>query len=125
VEQVFILSAGWGIIPAMFLTPYYDITFSASAEPWKRRRTGDRYEDFCLIRDDGGDIVFLGGKDYLPLFCKLTAALRGRKAVFFNSATRPDLPSGYSPVRYRTDTRTNWHYECARDLAAGAIHRHS
>src|SRR5262249_2901945 len=46
---VFILSAGWGLIPATFLTPYYDITFSASADPWKRRRRDDPYEDFCLI----------------------------------------------------------------------------
>src|SRR5579871_6499269 len=31
-QNVFILSAGWGLIRADFLTPYYDITFSASAD---------------------------------------------------------------------------------------------
>jgi len=105
------------------LTPHYDITFSASADPWKRRRKEDRYEDFCLMGDDADEIVFLGGKDYVSLFCRLTAALRGRKTVFFNSAHRPDLPAGFTPVRYRTSTRTNWHYECARDIAAGDIRR--
>jgi hypothetical protein len=121
VRQVFILSAGWGLIPATFLTPHYDITFSASADPWNRRRKEDRYEDFCMMRDDGEEIMFLGGKDYLPLFCRLTAALKGGKTVFFNSADRPDLPAGFTPVRYRTSTRTNWHYECAQDLADGRI----
>ena len=31
-RKVYILSAGWGLIRADFLTPYYDITFSQSAE---------------------------------------------------------------------------------------------
>ena len=122
-KQVFILSAGWGLIPSTFLTPYYDITFSASVEPWKRRGKEARYEDFCMMRDDGEEIVFLGGKDYLPLFCRLTAALKGCKTVFFNSADRPDLPASFTPVRYRTSTRTNWHYECARKISAGDIRR--
>src|SRR5439155_7251570 len=78
-KHVFILSAGWGLIPAPFLTPNYDITFSASAGAWKRRRKDDRYADFCLMGDDGDEIIFLGGKDYFPLFCRLTGALRGRK----------------------------------------------
>jgi hypothetical protein len=120
VRRVFILSAGWGLIPATFLTPYYDITFSASAEGWKRRGRTDPYDDFCLMRDDGENIAFLGGKDYLPLFCRLTAALRGRKTVFFNSLP-PNLPAGFTSTRYRTRTRTNWHYECARDLVAGHV----
>ena len=29
IENFFILSAGWGLIPASFLTPNYDITFKA------------------------------------------------------------------------------------------------
>ncbi len=44
--NVYILSAGWGLISANFLTPYYDITFSQSAERYKRRRKADRYQDF-------------------------------------------------------------------------------
>jgi len=34
--NVYILSAGWGLLGAGFLTPYYDITYSQSAEPYKR-----------------------------------------------------------------------------------------
>lgn len=121
VDQVFILSAGWGLIPSAFLTPDYDITFTASADPWQRRRRSDAYDDFCIIPDDGDDIVFLGGQDYLPLFCRLTARLKAGKRVFFRPARLPGLPEGFTAIRYQTSTRTNWHYECARDLVAGRI----
>jgi hypothetical protein len=121
VEKLFILSAGWGLIPATFRTPRYDITFAAQADSWKRRRKGDHYDDFLLVPDDADEMIFLGGKDYLPLFCALTAGLKGHKTVFFNSMRTPDLPAGFSLVRYKTSTRTNWHYECARDLLAGRL----
>jgi hypothetical protein len=121
VERVFILSAGWGLIPATFLTPAYDITFTASADEWKRRRKDDRYDDLSLMPDDGHATVFLGGKEYQPLFRRLTEALGGTKIVFFRSAVPPDLPNGFVTVSYETTSRTNWHYECAQDLAAGRI----
>jgi hypothetical protein len=73
------------------------------------------------MREEVEEIVFLGGKDYLPLFCRLTASLPVKKTVFFNSVDRPELPDGFSPLRFRTTTRTNWHYECARALIAGKI----
>ena len=69
-ENVFILSAGWGLIRADFLTPYYNITFSPSAEDYMRRRKTDQYDDFRMLpADTKDDIVFFGGKDYLSLFC--------------------------------------------------------
>lgn len=116
VANVFILSAGWGLISASFLTPYYDITFSPSAAEYKRRRKADRYRDFCMLpADDHSEIVFLGGKDYIPLFCSLTSAVNNKKTVFYNSAFPPDAP-GCTATRFVTSTRTNWHYECARSL---------
>ena len=121
VEKVYILSAGWGLIRAEFLTPQYDITFSASAERYKRRGARDRYRDFCQMSPDSGDdIVFFGGKDYLPLFCDLTCSLRSRRTVFYNSKSPPSAP-GCRLLRYETTTRTNWHYACASDFIAGRI----
>ncbi len=120
-EHVFILSAGWGLVSADFLLPAYDITFSGSAEPWMRRGKKDRYRDFQMIPDDGNETVFLGGKSYLAQFCALTSQLKGRKRVFFNSSTEPELPLGFRAVRYVTATRTNWHYKCARDLVNGRV----
>ena len=118
---VFVLSAGWGLVRSDFLLPHYDITFSASAEPYKRRRTKDRYADFCHLPSDCDEsIVFFGGKDYLSLFCTLTADLTCERVVFFNSSVRPVAP-GCRLVRYHTKARTNWHYECVREFLAGRL----
>jgi len=104
------------LINAAFLTPYYDITFSPGAEGYKRRRKGDRYRDFCRLPDKADkEIVFLGGKDYVPLFCSLTSALHKRKTVFYNSEFPPGTP-GCATKRFPTSTRTNWHYECAKAM---------
>ncbi|MBX3684550.1 MAG: hypothetical protein KF909_00335 [Rhodocyclaceae bacterium] len=117
-ENVFILSAGWGLITADFLTPDYDITFAHTKEmPWTRRsKKARRFCDFMMLRaDPDEDVVFLGGQAYLPLFCALTSSTPSRKIVFFNS-TSPPSAHGCELSKYRTNCRTNWHYNCARDL---------
>lgn len=119
-ENVFSLSAGWGLISATFLTPQYDITFSAPAEAYKRRGKREHYSDLCMLPETANDVVFLGGKDYLPLFCALSSAVRGRKTVFYNSRSVPDAP-GCKLERFETSARTNWHYECANALISGAL----
>jgi hypothetical protein len=120
-QKVYILSAGWGLIAAHFLTPYYDITFSQSAELYKRRRKTDRYNDLCMLPPDADDeLLFFGGKDYLPLFCSLTSATRTTKTVFYNSTQRPQV-TGCVLKRFATTTRTNWHYECANAFLDGAV----
>ena len=112
-SNLYILSAGWGLIRADFLTPYYDITFSPSADSYKRRRKADRYQDFCmLLRDADEPIVFFGGKDYVPLFCTLTKSAKGKRTIFYNSARPPEAPD-CRLERFETATRTDWHYECA------------
>ena len=120
-HNVYILSAGWGLIRADFLTPSYDITFSASADPYKRRRKTDLYDDFQMIaKDTAEDILFLGGKDYLPLFCRLTAGTRGTRTVFYNS-DRPPTTNGCKIKRFYTATRISWHYECASCVIDGTV----
>lgn len=120
-ERLFILSAGWGLVRSDFLLPAYDITFSGSAEPYKRRQARQRFSDFNHLLDEGeADTVFLGGKDYLPLFLKLSSAVRGRRLVFFNSAVPPAAP-GCMVQEFRSARRTNWHYGCAEAFASGAV----
>jgi hypothetical protein len=115
-KSVYILSAGWGLIHSDFLTPHYDITFSLSADAYKRRRRTDRFQDFCMLSDEADEeIVFLGGKDYLPLFCELTRRAKGQRIAFFNSANAPQFQN-CTFKRFETRTRTNWHYECAKAL---------
>ena len=123
-DKLYILSAGWGLIEAEFLTPNYDITFSGSAtgeDVYKRRfRRDSSYDDYPRTPIDvSGHVVFLGGQDYVSLFCKLTARI-ARRTVFHNS--RSPLPApGCALKRYETRTQTNWHYECARALIDGSI----
>lgn len=121
VHNMFILSAGWGLIGAAFLTPVYDITFSNSADDYKRRHKQDEFDDLCMLPlDANDDVVFFGGKDYLPLFCQLTHDYRGRRNVFYGSI-RPPEAAGCNLIRYPTSTRTNWHYSCAKDFVAGKL----
>ena len=69
-KNVYILSAGWGLIRADFLTPSYDITFSASAEPYARRLKTNKYADFQMLPPETGDqVVFLGAK----IICRFSA----------------------------------------------------
>jgi len=120
-DDLYILSAGWGLIDAKFLTSDYDITFSNLAAEYQRRRKRDKYDDLCLLPLDGTDeIVFFGAKSYLPLFCRLTDSYRGPRYAFYNSGMVPSAP-GCNLVRYPTTARTNWQYLCAEDFIAGKV----
>lgn len=120
-QKIYVLSAGWGLIRADFLTPNYDITFSAAAEPYKRRSKRDRYDDERMLADITTEaIVFFGGKDYVPLFCRLTEAVKGPRTIFYNSRTPPQAPR-CSLIPFATSTRTNWHYECVSAFLRGEL----
>ena len=127
-RNVFILSAGWGLIASNFLTPYYDITFSNSVrgnDAYKRRRRNDVFMDLPMLpADRTGPIVFLGGKDYIPLFCSLTEDAKAERIVFYycseNSDNPPDAPGCNLKCFEASDPR-NWHYECATELMEGRI----
>lgn len=113
IDKLYILSAGWGLIPASFLTPVYDITFSAQADRYKRREKSDDYGDFCMLPAETTEpIVFFGSKEYTPLFGSLTSRIAAPKIVFYTSGQPPEVP-GCRLVRFSTTRRTNWHYECA------------
>ena len=115
-HKLYILSADWGLISAGFLTPYYDITFSPSAEAYKRRRKAVRYQDFCMLPISTDEpMAFFGGKDYVPLFCALTKLVKAQRTVFYNS-TKPPAAAGCALKRFDTRTKTNWHYECAKSF---------
>ncbi|MDE0053114.1 MAG: hypothetical protein OXP28_05585 [Gammaproteobacteria bacterium] len=119
-NNVFILSAGWGLLAADFLTPNYDITFS-QAEAYKKRRVRDCYYDLRMLPTErAGRIVFVGGEKYVGLFDALTDGSAGKRVIFYNS-DRALVVQGCSCVRFETTTRTNWHYECAKALIDGSL----
>lgn len=112
-EHLYILSAGWGRITADFLTPAYNITFSISADAYKRRRKTDCYDDLRRLPADSEEpVVFFVSKAYISLACKLTEAINGPKYLFYNAEEVPETP-GCHLIKFVTRTRTNWQYECA------------
>jgi hypothetical protein len=119
--NLYILSAGWGLVHADYLLPNYDITFSKQADSVSIRQSADWFDDARQMPDDvAGPVLLLGGLSYLPMFRKLTNSVRAERIVYFNSGKRPGA-GGCRLIRYETSTRTNWHYGCASDLASGRI----
>ncbi|MDB5575301.1 MAG: hypothetical protein JWR80_477 [Bradyrhizobium sp.] len=120
-SKVFILSAGWGLIGASFLTPNYDITFNAATKrkhPWKFRKRDSHFEDLCQLPSDTVEpVVFFGGKDYVPLFCRLTGGIASNRTIFYRTSKLPEQASkppdapGCALEAFPTNTSTNWHYE--------------
>ena len=124
-ENTFILSAGWGLVRADFLLPYYDITFSRRADLCNRRGENDEYDDFNHLLDwasvgQSETIVFCGGNDYLPLYYELTQDFPARK-VIYHKAKKPQRRPAYVYIAYDTPRRTNWHYSCAEDFVRGKL----
>lgn len=121
--NVFILSAGWGLVAAGFLLPDYDITFAAAAGPEKRRRRHHRFDDFAMLpKMTTHPVVFMGGKDYVQLFCSLTEKAATRKIVFHYSSV-PPVATGCELRRYDAADASprTWHYQCAYALMRGDV----
>jgi len=129
-SDLFILSAGWGLISANFRIPKYDITFSKQAPKDSQRRKDDLYNDFNQLKDINPNekIIFLGGSDYLKLFYNLTHNLPNEKVIFYKKkniyADAPFLKNdkSYKLIKYITSASTNWHYGCAKDLLNNENH---
>jgi hypothetical protein len=115
VENVYVLSAGWGLVRSDFKLPQYDITFTSAVKkkrPWVHRRRSDIYRDFGhLPAETTEEVYFFGGKDYLGLFSHLTRHIRGPRTAFFNSALPPKAP-GLRLQRFEATRNMNWHYDC-------------
>ncbi len=122
-DDFYILSAGWGLLRADFLTPAYDITFSAArnVDKYKRRGKQDSYDDLRMRPSDTTQpVVFFGGKDYVSLFCALTNQVKGPRHVIYNAIKPPNAP-GCQLRKFETTTRTNWHYGAAHEFAKGRM----
>lgn len=124
IENVYIHSAGWGLIPAGFLTPDYDITFSKRVpkkDAYKIRKKEDYYRDFDAMPVKAGErVFFFGGNDYLKKYCELSKDCAGERVCFYKKKCKPDIED-VTLIKYETTTRTNWHYECANEFIAGKL----
>ena len=117
IDRLYVLSAGWGLIRSDFLTPNYDVTFSTARNvpKFKRRTRHSTFHDCRMLSSTVSDhIVFFGGKNYVPLFCKLTSAVQSKRIVFY-AGSRPSAPG--CTLKSFGDPFTNWHYQCAQAFA--------
>ena len=122
-DDLYILSAGWGLLRADYLTPAYDITFSTAknVDKYKRRGKQDSYDDLRMLTSDTTQpVVFFGGKDYLSLFCALTHQVKSPRHVIYNAIKPPNAP-GCQLRKFETTTKTNWHYGAASMFAKGRM----
>ena len=120
-DRMFILSAGWGLIRADFLTPGYDITFRRDGKAGAQRTSSDRFDDWIMVDEESEDpLLFLGGKSYLPFFCELTDQCRCRRIAYHNLMVPPRCER-VEVRRFETNTRMNWHYGAARALIDGRL----
>ena len=118
IENVYILSAGWGLVKASFLLPKYDITFSSQADRCKRRGKRDGYDDLNdLEKHTDDDLLFFGGQGYLSLFYKLTDDYSGRRIVYFKSKKELKRAGFYFVPFDPVVKDRNWHYLCAERVA--------
>lgn len=123
-NNLFILSAGWGLVHSEFKLPKYDITFSQPNPDRVRRNQNTSiapiYIDFKQIGNSKTDIVFVGTPDYIPLFISLTQHLKCRKIIYWKKANTPErfaLPNDSFEYRYyNSDNPRGWFYELAQDL---------
>ncbi len=122
-DNLYILSAGWGLISAKFRIPKYDITFSISArDPNIIRPIQNPVWDENDFKQIAGispnqRLIFIGGKDYIHQFIRITSNLMNQKIIVCKNLHGIILPNQtFVPFFYNTNTRTNWHYEPAKDL---------
>ena len=123
-RNLYIFSAGWGLVRSDFMIPSYDITLSPNAtgpDKYKRRRKDDRYDDFAMLpADPASPVIFLGSKAYVPLFCQLTDGCSAQRIIFHNSKIPPEAPD-CEIRKYDIPKKTDWHYDAAKALAHNRI----
>lgn len=129
-NDLFIFSAGWGIIRADFRLPKYNVTFSNSQNIpiYARRNNDDIFNDFnhLLGTEENERIVLIAGYDYVLPFCQLTENLPNEKIIIYKNQNllnnNPYLNNNnFQFQHYQTNRRTNWHYEFAQRLINNEI----
>ncbi len=122
-ENVYILSAGWGLVSVDFLLPDYDITYNQNInkeEKYKCRQKNNGYKDFNMLPNKETDcVVFFGGNDYLKPFCELTKGYAGKRICFYATNKIPDV-KGVVLKDYGRSFN-NWHYCAAQELIDGKL----
>jgi hypothetical protein len=121
-RNVYILSAGWGLVRADKYIPNYNITFNPSGDHSVRIGVKDRLQ-YPFMSDeipDNGEINLFISRAYVLYWSHLYLGIVQRTVLHWRLGQ--ELPDG----QYRTvikhdcgNQRTNWHYTAARQFIAG------
>lgn len=146
-KNLYIFSAGWGLVRSDFMIPNYDITLSPGAtgpDKYKRRRKDDPYDDFTMLPiapvnighpDSSGSDALKSPID--PTKSDTSAAgpvvFLGSKAyvplfcqltkgcsahrIVFHNSKTPPEAPNCEIRKYDTPKKTDWHYDAAKALA--------
>ena len=102
--DLYILSAGWGLISANFLTPMYDITFSCEGKEHakRRKRNPTQYKDFSMLSSKTNEkIIFFVCSEYRNLARVCTQNANGYLHLFYKSKNTLKVP-GFTCHSYKT-----------------------
>lgn len=119
-SNIYILSAGWGIVRGDFRIPSYDITFSKASACYRRTygHPAAPWFDWAWPANAPiSGIVSLVGKPYLDIEVALCGHL---DLCYCHKAKKlPRLPAGWQPCSTTVKQNTNWQYSAAKNLIAG------
>ncbi len=125
IDNVYILSACWGLIRADYLIPTYDLTFAWQPKrPYVKKIPKDYYPYKNMLPDNGKKIIYLGGIAYQKTFCTLTKSYRGEKVMFYHSKDYPKILSkfsGFTAKKHEMGHNRNWQYRCAQEIIDNEI----
>lgn len=124
-NNLFIFSAGWGIVRAEFKLPNYNITFSRGENIPNHciRDKKQKYKDFNHLNgiEKNEKIIFIGPEDYATSFLKLVSKLPNEIEIFYrdkflDNYNYKNTIKRISFKKYIKGTIRNWYYKCAEEL---------
>lgn len=125
--NLYILSAGWGLVKSTFRIPKYNITFSKTDKTpietirsQKDKEFNDEDFNHLKIKPEKR-IIFLGGEEYGKQFVRLTENLKNLKIIcYYNENNCPitlRLPNNtFTAFLWNQGGRRKWHYNLAEEL---------
>lgn len=116
-REVYILSAGWGLVRSSFLLPCYDLTFAKGSARIKGEGHFPRL--LCHIKNNPQDVHVFITPNYYALFgyfakkaCISDCTLYFRPSKSNESPKISEFKGEY--CSFSTSRRTNWHESAAR-----------
>jgi len=121
-RNVYILSAGWGLVRADKFIPKYDVTFSQLGDISVRIAATDRLQCASLSDEipDNGEINLFISRVYAPYWSRLYRGAGQRTVLHWRLGQ--ELPDGQYGTVIKHDCGkqgTNWQYTAARQFISG------